>query len=182
MVNLVDNVSKKVFTGGLAAETTRRMIVIRWQIVPLRDRVRRGGAAGAQRTAGRPRSPGSVGGRGSTTDGHLAQLSDALRRYRHLHQPHLGGEVARRPPFSGLSGTRGLRASSCGQYAAKRADQVVRKDQLRRLHSVNPGETHSCKHQVRLKSGRSADLPSPLPFRACFRSQHSVCTSGVTCV
>ena len=181
MVNSVDNVSKKVFTGGLAAETTRRMIVIRWQIVPLRDRVRRGGAAGAQRAAGRPRSPGSVGGRGSTTDGHLAQLTDALRRYRHLHQPHLVGEV-RGAPRSRASGTRGLRASSCGQYAAKPADQVVRKSQLRRLHSVNPGETHSCKHQVRLKSGRSADLPSPLPFRACFRSQHSVCPSGVTCV
>jgi hypothetical protein len=81
LVNSVDNVSKKVFTVGLAAETTRRMVVIRWQIVPLRDRVRRGGAAGAQRAAGRPRSPGSVSGRGSTTDGHLAQLSDALRRY-----------------------------------------------------------------------------------------------------
>src|SRR6478609_3496616 len=71
LVNSVDNVSKKVSTVGLAAETTRRMIVIRWQIVPLRDRVRRGGAAGAQRAAGRPRSPGSVSGRGSTTDGTL---------------------------------------------------------------------------------------------------------------
>ena len=31
LVNSVDNVSKKVSTVGLAAETTRRMIVIRWQ-------------------------------------------------------------------------------------------------------------------------------------------------------
>ena len=32
---------------GLAAETTRRMIAIPWQIVPFRDRVRRGGAVGS---------------------------------------------------------------------------------------------------------------------------------------
>ena len=63
-------VSKRVFTWGLAAETTRRMIVIRWQIVPFRDRVRRGGAAGVSVLLADPGSPGSVSGRGSTTDGH----------------------------------------------------------------------------------------------------------------
>ncbi len=56
--------------GGLAAETTRRMIVIRWQIVPFRDRVRRGGAVGVRVLLADPGSPGSVSGRGSTTDGH----------------------------------------------------------------------------------------------------------------
>src|SRR6476469_172624 len=81
LVNSVDNVSKKVSTVGLAAETTRRMIVIRWQIVPLRDRVRRGGAAGAQRAADRPRSPGSVSGRGVDNGRAPCTASDALRRY-----------------------------------------------------------------------------------------------------
>ena len=56
--------------GGLAAETTRRMIAIRWQIVPFRDRVRRGGAVGVSVLLADPGSPGSVSGRGSTTDGH----------------------------------------------------------------------------------------------------------------
>src|SRR6185369_9563408 len=56
--------------GGLAAETTRRMITIPWQIVPFRDRVRRGGAVGVRVLLADPGSPGSVSGRGSTTDEH----------------------------------------------------------------------------------------------------------------
>jgi len=70
LINTVDTLSKRVFTWGLAAETTRRMIVIRWQIVPFRDRVRRGGAVGVSVLLADPGSPGSVSGRGSTTDGH----------------------------------------------------------------------------------------------------------------
>ncbi len=45
--NIVDTVSKRVFTWGSRAETTRRMIAIPWQIVPFRDRLRRGGAVGS---------------------------------------------------------------------------------------------------------------------------------------
>ena len=70
LVNIVDRVSKRVFTWGLAAETTRRMIAIPWQIVPFRDRVRRGGAVGVRVLLADPGSPGSVSGRGSTTDEH----------------------------------------------------------------------------------------------------------------
>jgi len=40
------------------------MIVIRWQIVPFRDRVRRGGAVGVRVLLADPGSPGSVSGRG----------------------------------------------------------------------------------------------------------------------
>ena len=84
LVNFVDNVSKKVFTVGLAAETTRRMIVIRWQIVPLRDRVRRAVALlglSVLLAGPGPLARSVVAGRQRTGTGHLAQLSDALRRY-----------------------------------------------------------------------------------------------------
>jgi hypothetical protein len=60
--------------GVLAVETTRRMIAIPWQIVPFRDRVRARWRCWGPRPAGRPRSPGSVSGRGSTTDGHSVRL------------------------------------------------------------------------------------------------------------
>ena len=67
---LLTRVRRGCLLGGLAAETPRRMIVIRWQIVPFRDRVRRGGAVGVSVLLADPGSPGSVSGRGSTTDGH----------------------------------------------------------------------------------------------------------------
>jgi hypothetical protein len=57
LINTVDTGSQRVFTGGLAAETTRRMIVIRWQNRSFSGsrsaRRRRWG----QRAAGRPRFP-----------------------------------------------------------------------------------------------------------------------------
>jgi len=46
------------------------MIATPWQIVPFRDRVRRGGAVGVRVLLADPGSPGSVSGRGSTTDEH----------------------------------------------------------------------------------------------------------------
>jgi hypothetical protein len=44
------------------------MIAIPWQIVPFRDRVRRSGAVGVRVLLADPGFPGSVSGRGSTTD------------------------------------------------------------------------------------------------------------------
>jgi hypothetical protein len=62
--NVVDNGLNKAFTGGLAAQTTRLNDCQHWQIVPLWDRVRRGGAAWESVLLAVPRvSSGSVSGR-----------------------------------------------------------------------------------------------------------------------
>jgi hypothetical protein len=78
LVNAVDNVLKEVFTVGLAAETTRRMVVIRWQIVPLRDRVRRWRCWGS--ACCWPAQVPWLGQWSRVDNGrHLAQLRDLVR-------------------------------------------------------------------------------------------------------
>jgi hypothetical protein len=69
-INTVDTVSKRVFTWGSSSRNRAPNDCHSLANLSFRDRVRRGGAVGVSVLLADPGSPGSVSGRGSTTDGH----------------------------------------------------------------------------------------------------------------
>ena len=69
-INTVDTVSKRVFTWASSSRNRAPNDCHSLANLSFRDRVRRGGAVGVGVLLADPGSPGSVSGRGSTTDGH----------------------------------------------------------------------------------------------------------------